>query len=45
MKTKQDKKPHRNMMVAHMLFRKAGKHGKNNKQNRAAARSHGKDFE
>jgi hypothetical protein len=33
-------KPHRNMMVAHALFRKAGKHSKNNKQERAAARSH-----
>lgn len=43
MKAKQ-KPPHRNMMVAHVLFRKAGKHGKTNKQERANARSHNKDF-
>ena len=39
MKANKPKKPHRNLMVAHALFRKAGKHGKNNKQERALARS------
>jgi hypothetical protein len=41
---KSNHKPHRNMMVPHALFRKAGKHGKNNKQERVAERSKA-DFE